>query len=579
MKNSYLNSNMNRMKCYVSSLSMTTKLILVMLFFALIKQIFLQSLPILAMPAAGHDDKLMVDMAISLLNGEWLGEYSAMTLVKGVSFPVYLAIIHILGIPYMTATTFLYSSSCIIFVLGIKSLFKSNKTIITLYLILLFCPISFADQTFARMYRNSITAAQILIVLGAISAIYLNIKKSKPFIVWSLIASISFAFFWFTREDSIWLVPFILCASLISLVTIFKDKKVNISFKVKNSFLILLPFITLLLANVVISSFNLKYYGLFTTNELNDSSFADAMKKIYAVEPSEDISYVSVPRSTVKKLYQFSPTLKSIEPYWEKELEIWDDLAGKKLGDGEVEDGWFFWSLRAAVADAGYYSDAQEADVFYSKVTKELEEAFKTGKIQSRITMPSSLMSPWKFEYLQKIPLRLLDACDNIIRFNDMGVSINRGIDDNSGGLRTFEFLSNNLVIGQNEDISHLMLRYSAFRVKGLNYILIFYKMLGPILAGLGLVSYIILTGVFIKKRKTEIYSDVFNTWIISTGLLGSFIVLLMGVVYTDVSAYYAINYLYLAGAYPIFICFSMICLGFLLEFFVRKKRLDKRKL
>ena len=81
----------------------------------------------------------------------------------------------------------------------------------------------------------------------------------------------------------------------------------------------------------------------------------------------EDIPYVSVSRAKLKRLYEISPSLKKIEPFMEEQMDIWSRI-DCQAGDGEVEDGWFFWAFREAVFRAGYYETAKTADGFYREV-------------------------------------------------------------------------------------------------------------------------------------------------------------------------------------------------------------------
>ena len=90
------------------------------LIFLIIRQILISKLPIYAISTAAYDDKLMVDLALSLKNGDWLGAYSNTTFVKGIGFPLFLAVNNALNIDYLTASNLFYSFSCLYFVLAIK---------------------------------------------------------------------------------------------------------------------------------------------------------------------------------------------------------------------------------------------------------------------------------------------------------------------------------------------------------------------------------------------------------------------------------------------------------------------------
>jgi hypothetical protein len=71
------------------------------------------------------------------------------------------------------------------------------------------------------------------------------------------------------------------------------------------------------------------------------------------------------------------------------------------------------------------------------------------------------------------------------------------------------------------------------------------------------------------------------DCWLVLSDLLFSACVLAGGVAYTDISAYVAISYWYLAGAYPLVIAFNAIALYKITEIFVKmiyEKKRDKIK-
>src|SRR5205085_7219714 len=52
---------------------------------------------------SGADDYLFIKLAAYLKNGEWLGPYDSMTLVKGMAYPGFIALSHLAGIPLKLA--------------------------------------------------------------------------------------------------------------------------------------------------------------------------------------------------------------------------------------------------------------------------------------------------------------------------------------------------------------------------------------------------------------------------------------------------------------------------------------------
>ncbi len=423
-------------------------LIIFMIFFAIIKQIAVSNIPIFAISNAVHDDRLMVNLTDSLLKGEWLGGYTNLTFVKGVFFPLFLAITNFLGISYISASTLLYSFSCIIFIFAIKDIFNTKAPLFVTYLVLLFNPLSFAMWTLQRVYRSGITLSQVLIIVGCLMAVYLRRKEApKVLLPWAMGAGLALASLHHTREDGIWIMPFVVVATILTIVSIvlsYHTFKNNIC--IQKTICVCIPLIFLLGISALISFINYQHYGVYYSNELNGSNFASAMKNIYAVDTDDILDYCSVPKSTLDKLYIVSPTLAGIKKELDASYSLWDKNDNHP-GDGNVEDGWFFWALRDGVSYAGYYESPHKANVFYEKVCSEIALAFSEGKLKKRAVMPSALMPPWRNNFAQKLPVTVGKAIFFVVSYDTVKTGPAVSITDGAEGIRLFENITNNRAI------------------------------------------------------------------------------------------------------------------------------------
>jgi hypothetical protein len=71
--------------------------------------------PIYAISNAYLDDRLFMEMAQTLVLGDWLGAYSQFTLAKGPCYSFFIAALFYLGIPLGLAQQGLYAGACGIF--------------------------------------------------------------------------------------------------------------------------------------------------------------------------------------------------------------------------------------------------------------------------------------------------------------------------------------------------------------------------------------------------------------------------------------------------------------------------------
>ena len=160
---------------------------------------------------APYDDFRFVRQALSILEWKWLGPFDHLTLAKGPFFPMWLAAMHLLSLPYILALQISYLAACIVFLLALRPfrLVRWRQTLI--FAILWFSPASFVATDF-RVERSALYPS--LVLLAVAFAIGLTVRCSqavRPSIVWPVGLGLSFAAFWLTREEGVWLLPTLLC--------------------------------------------------------------------------------------------------------------------------------------------------------------------------------------------------------------------------------------------------------------------------------------------------------------------------------------------------------------------------------
>lgn len=654
-------------------------LFLFMAGFGLFKQFLIYNLPIMAVPKGIHDDWIMVHLAETLRNGQWLGEYNDLTLTKGMFFPLYLALCNFFHLSYLNVTALCYTISCMLFVYGLRPLLKKTWAMGLLYLALLWNPVSYSVQAFQRVYRNSISYIQVLLIFGGFLALYLRRKEPlKKQALWVLAAAFGTVSFFYTREDAIWVVPFLLVFLAVYLGSVFcLFRKTGERAYIGKGILVLVPFLFLWLTGQVIAAQNESHYGIRTTNELQDSGFAKMYKSMMAVKPNEDIPGVTLTSEKLARMCDACPTLKELEPYFQSSKEFW---AGPE-GDAdvwEVRDGWVFWILRTALAQAGYYENGAMADEICLKIRDELETAMDEGTLERQATMPSTYMSPWREEYLVDLFGALGKAIAYTASYEEMEtlVYLYSEPDENGGNLlferitgdktvwyesdmielagwyavyegmedimlraetaegkilETAEFLDSEDIaaylegtgrtvpgaekcrfhlklyvedksqtiylksyrngklldtyeLGTDSDgfeterarlnvdwywdvpERHGLLQRIAYKGVILNGIRQVYHYSGGVLAALGFGAWLFLSGLLLRgvwlglaQKKKMLSEQSVSEWLALTSLLFSYLVLLGGISYSEISGWNAILYWYLSGAYPVMIAFEVL--------------------
>lgn len=525
---------------FKDKLSDKSKFILLILLVSIIR-IILTNKSSLYFFNSEYDDYLVLARAQQIVNGNWLGQYNYLTLVKGIGFELFLILFNFLKISFLSAQSIMYTLACIYFLYAIRNLVKSKKTLFIIYLLMLFNPVSLGYDTFQRVYRYSIIPFQVIFIFSSYYLLYENIVNMKGKILpHILIATIFLTWFRLTIETYIWIIPFILVVTVLLIINMIKNKK-HIIF---NILLALLPILAMFGAVEGVKCINNKVYGMYVYNDILETNFSDALKAIYSVDVHDDIDYVSVSQKKLEKLYEISPSLNKISEDLYFSIEGWKEY--DQIRNDEIEDGWFYWALKQTVFDSGY-NTPQKANEFYGNVAKEINLAIEENKVDSKPVMLSPLMSPFKIEYIPKMFLTIGTTFLYVMSFweNDLIIVENKmHIDE--------EFFVISKCIDNLNFITYTILELIVFAYIFVSLFVYMY----------GFYSYYKLC----KKYLFEHDSSCKNTWLLVTACLLTTFIIIVGVSYTHISAFYSFKPSYFAGCYPLMWIFALLNIAFYKE-------------
>ena len=530
------------------------------------------------------DDLLMVQMAEGLLNGNWLGNYSPYILMKGCFFPILLAVINRVGIPYLCALDILNTAACIFFVWQMRYIVKNKASLLLLFTVLLFDPCLCAARTFQRVYRSSIVEMQTLFLFGSFFGLYFHIILSKPtdkyyhlkLMLYTLFNGFNLWAVWNTREESAWVLPFVSVASFIILFELLKNADNNHLSSKQVCKLVLItavPFLILLAGNETVSLLNQHYYGENVRLEEADGNFADALKTIYSIKNESEIPYASVSREKVERLYEFSPSLASIRAELDNRLDDYIG-AGRNKESNEIEDGWFFWALKSAPYINGAADTLPKSQEFWASVNDELNAAISdpANEIETINVMPSALMSPWRPQYSHELPKSFIQAVRYLVTYKAALPSIEPTGKASYPDTRRFELITNNLSMYSDDSFVNQTAAQKVLLTpvyKKLTIIHSVYHVINPVVAGLGVAAYLLVIILSIKNKEKNDIPFI----LVVLGMGASAVIMVIGSCYTHISAFTAITYYYLTGAYPLMLACEWISVLYVLQ---NIRRIDK---
>ena len=348
-----------------------------------------------AVPLASTiDDGLMMRLATSIREGNWLGEYDYLTLGKHSFFALWLAFLNVLHVNFLVGGQLLYAAACLVLLAAVKPLFRTNAARGLVFLAVLWLPASWAQFTL-RVYRDNIYPALVLLALGGLVGAFCRFaqpaKKAVPYYV---VAGAALAAAWLCHEDNALLLPFVGCAAAVYLVFLFTSKTAGQ--KRAKLALLLLPLALWAGGITAWKAMNYRYYGRFIVSDFSQGEFADAMGALTRVAPGAQQRYIPIPYQTRQMLYEISPTLASIQD----EIENGDMYSRYGYADKpEFIANGIHWMLREAAANAGVYATPETARAFWQAVADEVNAACDAGEVPAG-RKHSGVFSPVKAEYI-----------------------------------------------------------------------------------------------------------------------------------------------------------------------------------
>jgi hypothetical protein len=366
-----------------------------------------------------HDDQHFLNLAASILHGEWLGPYNNLTLAKGPFYPIWIAFVFALGIPLLLSQQLAYAGACALTVRALAPIVKNGWGRLGLYTLLLWNPMSFEMQGSGRVLRQSIYVSLTLILFAAMIALYVRRGGSwRGLAPWAAILGLTWAAFWLTREESIWIAPSLILLGAAVIIGAWRHSPaalLNVGrVAVIATLCALAPILT-------VCALNAHYYDWFGTVEFRAGAFKDAFGALLRVRPEEEIPFIPVPRATRERIYAVSPAFAELKPYLEGNAgRNWAAngafLTRRRPEEREIAIGWFMWALRETVEDAGHGRTARDALAFYEQIAREVNQACDDGRLPAG-PHRSGFMPPWRDGQAPALARTLVEFVDFFVSF------------------------------------------------------------------------------------------------------------------------------------------------------------------
>ena len=346
------------------------------------------------------DDELMFRAAQSISAGQWLGRYDYLTLSKSMFFPVWLAFLHALHIPYLLGGVGLWCAAALFAAFAFSPLWEKlpagqgRAVTLGLFAALAYLPTSWASYTL-RVYRDNIFPALCLLAFAGFSAAALRVLRTDrtPLWPWLLAGGAGLTAGYLNREDAgLFLLPFTVLATLGMLGVAVRRRRWT------RALVQLLPYAMLAGGIGIFCALNQAYYGVFTLSDFSGGAFADAMGAMSRVATDAEDPMLSVPADARQKLYAAVPELEPLSYWLEEDPQMINDFRDPQLEDYRA--GSFYWAIRRAAQYEGIYDTAAGAEAYWQTVADKVNAACEDGTLPTRSGRRSGTTQPIRAEYV-----------------------------------------------------------------------------------------------------------------------------------------------------------------------------------
>lgn len=351
-----------------------------------------------------HDDYLFVKLAKHILNGQWLGPYDNLTLVKGPVYPLFIAFSHHTGLPLLFVQHLIYALFCILVLVALRPLITRRWLLMSIFFLLLFNPFTYAYPGTGRAFRFGLSMPLVLALFSAMCGLLM--RTSKGFckqLIWAATIGLLFSLLWYTREEGIWMLPSILLFGIYYLL-IQEGLRRGTIFK-RCCCLLLVPLIFLGF-KTTFSHLNQKYYGAPHIVELKAPEFQAALGGLMNINGHEVQPQIPVSDKSQEDAFRVSPSFKKLEPLFQEAAKGHQWLKS-----------YFIWTFRDIVSTGGYADSYPEALDFYAKIGEEIQAACTAGEIECLDRKPT-IRPIWKSEYNKLIPKHFWQIFKQAITFS-----------------------------------------------------------------------------------------------------------------------------------------------------------------
>lgn len=506
------------------------------------------------------DDELMFRAANAISAGIWLGPYDYLTLSKAMFFPVWLALLHALRLPYLVSGAALWCAASLLAAFAFSPLWRRAESgrrrvyTLALFALLAYLPSSWASYTL-RVYRDNIFPALCLVffagMAGAALRAVLYPAGEKRLWPWLLAAGLGLACGYLDREDAgLFLLPFAVVATGILLVVLVRARRW------RSCAAQALPYAMLAAAVLTFCGINQHYYGVFALSDFSEGSFAAAMGAMMRVDTDSEEPLLSVPADAREKLYAAIPELEPLSYWLEEDEQLQNDFRDPKLDDYRA--GSFYWAIRRAAQKEGIYETPQTADAYWQSVADAINAACDDGTLPSRTGERAATSQPITLDYVAPTLAETVRGILHVVTFADCApyeTARSIGTEEDVAQWSSYLHCGINNAAEAGKDTPYYN-PYQKLVFAGMEAVTWLYRAL----LWLGLLAGLVCHLAALPRMLRRPTADRVVPWLLLFGILGMALLRCAMIAFVEVSSFgIGTSTMYLATVHPLFLLYAFV--------------------
>jgi hypothetical protein len=310
----------------------------------------------------------------------WGASYDWIAFIRPCAYPLWIAVVRLLHIPLRLAIELWQLGGALTLVFAFRGLGVNRWFCVVSFALICLHPIGFQQNNYSM--SDTFYAGMLWYVLGGL---LLTLSGRSLWI--SFATGIAIAILWSTREEGIVLLALIAIASVLFF---FQGPNTSIPQVLGRIAVICATAISLIVVTYAANNF---VFRSFARSEMTAPVFQSFYHSLLRIKPAEPKPYAPITMETLQRAFAVSPTLAKLRTPLNGPIgESWRVETYRRVGTpNEIGVGWIVWATRQAAAIEGIFASPKTARRFFTKATREIDQACDKGRLPTRFVLDGFL--------------------------------------------------------------------------------------------------------------------------------------------------------------------------------------------